>query len=139
MATCCIQAPAAVQTPAWGGLPKSSGATSEADTSEKDAAAPKTWRGVGEWQVMPVMLSQAPSTANCFSSSLMLSAVAAWLPRHVEQKHLCFLLYIQSLCFIGKPLPSLVQPRCLSCKASLVYCSKVFVSGCALHKLQHAD
>lgn len=49
----CMQAPAAVQTPAWGGLAKTSGATSEEETSEKDAAAPKIWRGVGEWQVMP--------------------------------------------------------------------------------------
>lgn len=44
-----MQAAAAVQTPAWGGLAKSS---KEADSSNKDTTAgPKTWKGVGEWQV----------------------------------------------------------------------------------------
>ncbi|KAL0045655.1 hypothetical protein WJX82_000743 [Trebouxia sp. C0006] len=42
------EAPAASQTPAWGGLVKSSKSSSEGD--EKDTAAPKTWRGQGEWQ-----------------------------------------------------------------------------------------
>ncbi|KAL3142158.1 hypothetical protein ABBQ38_002516 [Trebouxia sp. C0009 RCD-2024] len=44
------EAPAAVQTPAWGGLASSPRANSEEESSEKTAAAPKTWRGIGEWQ-----------------------------------------------------------------------------------------
>ena len=43
------QAPAAVQTPSWGGLAKDPKTTEE--QADKDAAAPKTWRGQGEWQV----------------------------------------------------------------------------------------
>ena len=45
-----MQAPAAVQTPSWGGASKASGARQE-DGPGKDTAAPKTWKGVGEWQV----------------------------------------------------------------------------------------
>ena len=53
MATFCMQAPAAVQTPVWGGSTKtqSPAISGEEESPEKDAAAPKTWRGVGEWQV----------------------------------------------------------------------------------------
>lgn len=47
-----MQAPAAVQTPAWGGLASSPGTASKEESSEKIAAAPQTWRGVGEWQVL---------------------------------------------------------------------------------------
>ena len=37
-----MQAPPAAKTPAWG----NTGAGSDAG---KDSAAPRTWRGVGEW------------------------------------------------------------------------------------------
>ena len=45
-----MQAPAAVQTPLWGGSSNGPGAGKD-DSPSKDAAAPKTWKGVGEWQV----------------------------------------------------------------------------------------
>lgn len=58
-----LQAPAAKQTPKWGdsaGNPQNnsntdgksdSGSSGAEKPAAKESAAPKTWRGVGEWQV----------------------------------------------------------------------------------------
>ena len=50
----CLQAPPAAQTPAWGALAKNPKSSEEG--SNKDAAAPKTWQGQGEWQVLSQLL-----------------------------------------------------------------------------------
>ena len=46
----CLQAVAAEQTPAWGGLQKSSKDGTEGNDKEA-VAGPKTWKGVGPFQV----------------------------------------------------------------------------------------
>ncbi len=47
-----LQAPADVETPEWGGIFEAAtdGNSSEGPKEEK-GAAPKSWRGLGEWQV----------------------------------------------------------------------------------------
>lgn len=48
-----MQAPAESETPEWGGLPvlSSNSSVEGSGTNEEKGAAPKGWRGLGEWQV----------------------------------------------------------------------------------------
>lgn len=49
-----VQAPVEIETPEWGNnIPAASGnESSSSDGTEKDrGAAPKSWKGLGEWQV----------------------------------------------------------------------------------------
>ena len=96
---CVLQAPPAAQTPAWGGLAKN-GKSSEPG-ADKDAAAPKTWRGHGEWQVALPCLHTPVMTFNCWllvrqplsgtvvvnctgSTALCICSSAHWHVRHVH-------------------------------------------------------
>lgn len=68
-----MQAAPDVQTPAWGGLATSS--EPPEDTSGKDTAAPKTWRGQGEWQVCthPTLLCLADPVLSAVPSAVYMT------------------------------------------------------------------